>query len=469
MRQPHTCGGDGKVMLINLTNHLGDYAEAKCLAVNPRRPELIAVGANDCFARVYDSRMITVDKMKQRDEQRSVNGRRAFGPDNIPKGCVKYYCPGHLSSKPKSITHRAATYITFSPDGTELLVNMGAEQIYLYDINNSKEPEFLNLPAYKKNSDGEESTKREIPQSIEYQKKLGNEFLENEKYLQAIYQYTIAIKKAPDCPVLYLNRATALMRRGWYGDVYAAIKDCHTALQLDPSYIKAHFRLARALLELHHLKEANVCLEELKKRFPNYSNNHGVMMLKKDIDCALDTKNKLQSQGQTNSPPDNSQMEQYWKSVAMDYKERFVGHCNTTTDIKEANFFGNDSNYIIAGSDDGNFFIWERPTNIITEVFNGDKSIVNCVQPHPYICLLATSGIDHEVRLWSPQPEVSFFFSLCFVRDFVKSFFSVFVQENYISRHRTEYLDVCVDINQQRMQCDPFDLDGPEEAFCRPS
>lgn len=443
MRQPHICGGDGKVMLINLTNHLGDYAEAKCLAVNPRRPELIAVGANDCFARVYDTRMITVDKIKPRfDEIRNLNGRRTFSQDNIPKDCVTYYCPGHLSSKPKIKTHRAATYITFSPDGTELLVNMGAEQIYLYDINNSKEPEFLNLPSYNKNSDVEESTKREIPQSIEYQKKLGNDFLENEKYLQAIYQYTIAIKKAPDCPVLYLNRATALMRRGWCGDVYAAIKDCHIALKLDPSYIKAHFRLARALLELHHLKEANVCLEELKKRFPNYSNNHGVMMLKKDIDSALENK------CQTNCPPDNnnSQNEQYWKSVAMDYKERFVGHCNTTTDIKEANFFGNDSNYIIAGSDDGNFFIWERPTNIITEVFNGDRSIVNCVQPHPYICLLATSGIDHEVRLWSPQPE-----------------------ENYISKNRTEYLDVTVDINQQRMKCDPFDMDGGEEAICRPS
>lgn len=408
MRQPHTCGEGGKVMLINLTNHLGDYAEAKCLAVNPRRPELIAVGANDCFARVYDVRMITVDKIQPRDEL--ITGRNVH-QDNIPKGCVTYYCPGHLSSKPKTITHRAATYITFSPDGTELLVNMGAEQIYLYDINNSKEPEFLNLPSYKKNEDGEESTKRDIPQSIEYEKKLGNDFLENEKYLQAIYQYTIAIKKAPDCPVLYLNRATALMRRAWYGDVYAAIKDCHTALKLDPSYIKAHFRLARALLELQHLKEANVCLEELKKRFPNYSNNHGVMMLRKDIDNALD--NKSNATGMRSQPPNNSQNEQYWKSVAMDYSERFVGHCNTTTDIKEANFFGNDSNYIIAGSDDGNFFIWERPTNIITEVFNGDKSIVNCVQPHPYICLLATSGIDHEVRLWSPQPEVNFFVFIC--------------------------------------------------------
>lgn len=35
--------------------------------------------------------------------------------------------------------------------------------------------------------------------------------------------------------------------------------------------------------------------------------------------------------------------------MAIDYKEQFVGHCNITTDIKEANFFGNDKNFVIAG------------------------------------------------------------------------------------------------------------------------
>ena len=36
---------------------------------------------------------------------------------------------------------------------------------------------------------------------------------------------------------------------------------------------------------------------------------------------------------------------------------------------------------------------------------HGDESIVNCLQPHPTTCLLATSGIDKEIRLWSPLPE----------------------------------------------------------------
>jgi hypothetical protein len=35
-----------------------------------------------------------------------------------------------------------------------------------------------------------------------------------------------------------------------------------------------------------------------------------------------------------------SQQERAWREVAYDYEIRFCGHCNTTTDIKEANFFG---------------------------------------------------------------------------------------------------------------------------------
>lgn len=35
-----------------------------------------------------------------------------------------------------------------------------------------------------------------------------------------------------------------------------------------------------------------------------------------------------------------SSQEWTWREASCDYSKRFYGHCNTTTDIKEANFFG---------------------------------------------------------------------------------------------------------------------------------
>lgn len=47
--------------------------------------------------------------------------------------------PGHLPVKLPDYNNRlrvlVATYVTFSPDGTELLVNMGGEQVMLLRTN----------------------------------------------------------------------------------------------------------------------------------------------------------------------------------------------------------------------------------------------------------------------------------------------------------------------------------------------
>lgn len=58
-------------------------------------------------------------------------------------------------------------------------------------------------------------------------------------------------------------------------------------------------------------------------------------------------------------------------------------------------------------SDDGSLFIWCRKSGNIVRCLRGDDSILNCVQLHPSTCLLATSGIETVVRLWSPRPEVA--------------------------------------------------------------
>ncbi len=52
-----------------------------------------------------------------------------------------------------------------------------------------------------------------------------------------------------------------------------------------------------------------------------------------------------------------SQWEVDRQSMAYDYKQRYCGHCNTHTDIKEASFIGERGGFVTAGSDDGNIFM----------------------------------------------------------------------------------------------------------------
>jgi len=59
LRAPEMCKTDRpQNVLINLNEHVGPHAEAKCLSINPVRPELLAVGANDPYVRLYDRRML---------------------------------------------------------------------------------------------------------------------------------------------------------------------------------------------------------------------------------------------------------------------------------------------------------------------------------------------------------------------------------------------------------------------------
>uniref|UniRef100_A0A182J123 WD and tetratricopeptide repeats protein 1 n=1 Tax=Anopheles atroparvus TaxID=41427 RepID=A0A182J123_ANOAO len=455
MRVSHTCNQQDSNVLIDLRCYLRTSPEVKCITINPQRPEQIAIGANDCYARVYDRRMLSLTRLSDSREFGELMSPRN---DNIPKdGCVRYFCPAHLNSDEK--THiqyfKTITYLTFSPDGTELLVNMGTDHIYLYNINSSRQPVFLELPKLPPKTNGEtngcvggEKMKHKFPPDVEQLKMEGNDSQERSQYLQAINKYTQAIRMAnsKDCAILYLNRATALMKRDWYGDAYAAVRDCHTALRLDPHYVKAYFRLARALLKLEQPKDAQICLDELIRRFPSYAKNQGVLLLGKDIGIELDKQRMLTLEDRFASVEVNylHEKEMGWRANSFDYEDRFVGHCNTKTDIKEANFFG-DSNYIVAGSDDGRFYVWDRHSGLVTAVYKADELIVNCVQPHPYICLLATSGIDNEIRLWAPKsPESKF-------------------------ERKEKNVDGSVSENQARMKIDPFEEINPGQAMCRAS
>ncbi|KAL5982354.1 hypothetical protein ACLOJK_016425 [Asimina triloba] len=123
-------------------------------------------------------------------------------------------------------------------------------------------------------------------------------------------------------------------------------------------------------------------------------------------------KEKSNTNGSLESPSSSSQSESinYKPEAAIDMKQRYVGHCNVGTDIKQASFLGQREldlrgDFVASGSDDGRWFIWEKRTGRLIKMLAGDDAVVNCVQCHPFDCTIATSGIDSTIKIWTPCAE----------------------------------------------------------------
>lgn len=114
---------------------------------------------------------------------------------------------------------------------------------------------------------------------------------------------------------------------------------------------------------------------------------------------------------------DTSSIKNDLKILGMDNKEgvtafdylimKYTGHRNARTMIKEATFWGND--YVMCGSDCGHIFTWNRHNGKLVMLMQADQHVVNCLQPHPELPYLASSGIDYDIKIWAPiLPEKAF-------------------------------------------------------------
>lgn len=215
----------------------------------------------------------------------------------------------------------------------------------------------------------------EMPQEALDLKVEGNNQYNAEHYARAVDIYNQALAIC-NHPILLLNRAAAFIKRNWNGDIYSALLDCYNVIQIDASNIKAHLRLIKCLIELKWFEEALSYMTLFQEKFPKdkYPKHvNALETLEKRIDeVKEDVKeaekkrkrhlmrvmenddneddDQLEEAMEVQTPPEESeamkrstqflaQVDQL-KTEATDFKQRFCGHCNTTTDIKEANFFG---------------------------------------------------------------------------------------------------------------------------------
>lgn len=70
------------------------------------------------------------------------------------------------------------------------------------------------------------------------------------------------------------------------------------------------------------------------------------------------------------------------------------------------NFLGPRDEFVVSGSDDGNWFMWRKSTGQLHDILEGDSSVVNVVEGHPHLPLVAVSGIDTTVKVCAIQFEL---------------------------------------------------------------
>jgi len=109
-----------------------------------------------------------------------------------------------------------------------------------------------------------------------------NNLYEKEDYTAAIILYNEAIN-IHKCSELFSNRAAAYLKRKWNGDFYAALKDCVTALKLEPNHMEAHFQLAVSLFKLDKLTDSKMYLDQFIMKYPSYKTSAAYKCLYSDL------------------------------------------------------------------------------------------------------------------------------------------------------------------------------------------
>lgn len=479
IREKHTCSRltpNNLLLDLKMTSQIKPIA--KCLALDPFKDEVIAIGANDSYVRLFD--------------------RRYLNKKDIWSSCIKFFEPGHMATTTLDDDYRrdnftrplfhlktscGATYLAYNPSNSgELLVNIRGEQIYLFNTNKPYETGYKSFTQTIKPLVYDFPIKNENKGSYSRWKKMREQCKRVDLPKEHLEFYRNSIKKCEhedgklslselnkinslltpskgglqNCVELYHLRAAAMIQRGWRGDYYQAIRDCCCGLALNPldyyslanlmksfKYLEDNgaFSEVKALLELieRHLESDSSNPEEVIKEHLDSDECHyfGLdenepifediediehnetyenifhRIQEEDVRFIREISNSMQNNQNIYQPMDvcgtkacdfdsNMKMMKKFELEACDYDKRYCGHCNINTDIKEANFFGSNGNFIVAGSDDGAFYIWDKETTNLIKAAHGDHQILNAIQPHPEICMLATSGIESTVKLWSP-------------------------------------------------------------------
>lgn len=104
------------------------------------------------------------------------------------------------------------------------------------------------------------------PVKAEAEKEIGNELFKKGDYSTAIKHYSEAIKRNPDDPKLYSNRAACYTKLAAFD---LGLKDCETCIKLDDKFIKGYIRKGKILQGMQKTSKASAAYQKALELDPN--------------------------------------------------------------------------------------------------------------------------------------------------------------------------------------------------------
>ncbi|PNS15631.1 Heat shock protein sti1 [Sphaceloma murrayae] len=127
---------------------------------------------------------------------------------------------------------------------------------YQKSLTEHRTPDILNkLRAAEKAKIKAEKDAYVDPQKAEEARELGNQKFKDQDWPGAVEAYSDMVKRAPDDPRGYSNRAACFIKLLAFP---SAVQDCDIALQKDTKFIRAYLRKAQALFAM---REYNKCID----------------------------------------------------------------------------------------------------------------------------------------------------------------------------------------------------------------
>lgn len=127
---------------------------------------------------------------------------------------------------------------------------------YQKSLTEHRTPDILNkLRAAEKAKIKQEKESYINPEEAEKARELGNEKFKEADWPAAVEAYSEMVRRGPDDPRGYSNRAAALIKLMTFP---GAVQDCDEAIKRDPKFIRAYLRKAQAYFAM---KEYNKCLD----------------------------------------------------------------------------------------------------------------------------------------------------------------------------------------------------------------